>query len=219
MLDFRRVRFFARENAGNVGSDSRRLRLFKVMRRRNGTSRRVLRVAQWGDDKFLRVPFFERRYVANERGVGRRSLALDCRRRRLFERRRARVERGDDVFFQGRYVLGTHMVRETTSRLERRGARAERRARQNRYSARNVGRPARRILSEDSRDGRLPALFRARRLGRNGPNRRRRLALERKNAFSFRQNSKRRRPYSVDGVFARRIVVDRLVREQPNYRL
>ena len=111
------------------------------------------------------------------------------------------------------------MVRETTLRYERRGARAERGARQNRYSARNVGRPARRILSEDFRDGRLPPLFRARRLSRNVPNRRRRLALERQNAFSFRQNSKRRRPYSVDGVFARRIVADRFVREQPNFRL
>jgi hypothetical protein len=46
VLDFRRARFFARENAGNVvGSDSRRLRLFKVMRRRDGESRRILRVA------------------------------------------------------------------------------------------------------------------------------------------------------------------------------
>ena len=111
------------------------------------------------------------------------------------------------------------MVRETTLRYERRGARAEGGARQNRYSARNVGRNLGRELSEDSRDGRLLALFRARRLGRNGPNRRLRLALERKNAFSFGQNPKRRRPYMVDGVFARRIVADGLVREQSNNRL
>jgi hypothetical protein len=34
-----------------------------------------------------------------QRRFGRRSQALDCRRRRPFERRRARVERRDDVFF------------------------------------------------------------------------------------------------------------------------
>ncbi len=99
VLDFRRARFFARENAGNVGSDSRRLRLFKIMRRRDGTSRRIYRVAQRGDDKFLRVPYIERRLVASERRVVRRVPTLDCRRRRPFERRRARVERRDDVFF------------------------------------------------------------------------------------------------------------------------
>lgn len=111
------------------------------------------------------------------------------------------------------------MVRKMTSRPKRRGARPEGGARQNRYSARNFGRPARRMFSEDSRDGRLPALFRTRRFGRNGLNRRRRLALGRENAFSFGQNSKRRRPDTLDGVFARRIVADRLVREQQNCRL
>lgn len=45
------------------------------------------------------------------------------------------------------------MVRETTLRYERRGARAEGGTRQNRYTARNVGRNLGRELSEDSRDG------------------------------------------------------------------